>query len=124
MCNFEQTDNVSIYKEVIIDEKSPDVKTSSEEAEKYWSCAICGYNYEGDELPKDYICPICEHPASDFVKVEVSSEEAEKYYSKGNTYYNLHCYDEAEEYYKLALEKGHKDAEYKLESIKNIKGFR
>ena len=34
-----------------------------------WRCKICGYEYEGDELPADFICPICKHPASDFEKV-------------------------------------------------------
>ena len=36
-----------------------------------WRCKICGYTYVGEELPKDYICPICKHPASDFEKVEL-----------------------------------------------------
>lgn len=35
-----------------------------------WRCTVCGYEYEGEELPADFICPICKHPASDFVKVE------------------------------------------------------
>ncbi len=34
-----------------------------------WRCKICGYVYEGEELPEDYICPLCKHPASDFEKV-------------------------------------------------------
>ncbi len=34
-----------------------------------WRCTICGYEYVGEELPEDYICPICKHPASDFEKV-------------------------------------------------------
>ena len=34
-----------------------------------WVCKVCGYVYEGDELPEDLICPICKHPASDFEKV-------------------------------------------------------
>ena len=34
-----------------------------------WSCKICGYIYEGEELPADFICPLCKHPASDFEKV-------------------------------------------------------
>ncbi len=34
-----------------------------------WRCKICGYEYVGDELPADFICPICKHPASDFEKV-------------------------------------------------------
>lgn len=34
-----------------------------------WRCVICGYEYVGEELPADYICPLCKHPASDFEKV-------------------------------------------------------
>ena len=33
---------------------------------KRWVCKVCGYIYEGDALPDDYICPLCKHPASDF----------------------------------------------------------
>lgn len=35
-----------------------------------WRCKICGYIYEGEELPADFICPICGQPASMFEKVE------------------------------------------------------
>ena len=41
----------------------PELKPSEK---KRWVCKICGYVYEGDELPADYICPLCKHPASDF----------------------------------------------------------
>lgn len=34
-----------------------------------WVCKICGYVYEGDELPEDFVCPLCKHPASDFEKI-------------------------------------------------------
>lgn len=34
-----------------------------------WRCTVCGYVYEGETLPADYICPLCKHPASDFEKV-------------------------------------------------------
>lgn len=34
-----------------------------------WRCTVCGYVYEGEELPAEYICPLCKHPASDFEKV-------------------------------------------------------
>lgn len=34
-----------------------------------WRCMICGYEYVGEELPSDYICPLCKHPASDFEKI-------------------------------------------------------
>ena len=31
-----------------------------------WRCKICNYVYEGSELPKDYVCPICGHGTDDF----------------------------------------------------------
>jgi rubrerythrin len=34
-----------------------------------WRCTVCGYTYEGDTLPQDFICPWCKHPASDFEKI-------------------------------------------------------
>lgn len=34
-----------------------------------WTCKICGYYYEGENLPEDFICPLCKHPASDFEPV-------------------------------------------------------
>ena len=34
-----------------------------------WRCTVCGYIYEGDPIPADFICPLCKHPASDFEKV-------------------------------------------------------
>ena len=39
------------------------------ETKKGWICTICGYIYEGEVLPEDFICPICKHPASDFRKL-------------------------------------------------------
>ena len=38
-------------------------------AKKGWRCKICGYIYEGENLPADYICPICKHGAIDFEKL-------------------------------------------------------
>ena len=43
------------------------------EGKTIWRCIICGYEYVGDELPEDFICPICKHPASDFERVVVAS---------------------------------------------------
>ena len=39
------------------------------EGKKGYVCKICGYVYEGEELPDDYICPLCKHGASDFEKI-------------------------------------------------------
>ncbi len=41
---------------------------------KGWICTICGYIYEGEELPADFVCPLCKHGAADFVKI--GDEEA------------------------------------------------
>lgn len=43
----------------------PEQKTSV----KGYRCTICGYIYEGDPLPEDFVCPICKHGASDFEKI-------------------------------------------------------
>lgn len=37
---------------------------------KGWRCKICGYVYEGETLPADFICPLCKHPASDFEPID------------------------------------------------------
>ncbi len=36
------------------------------EKKKGYVCKICGYVYEGDPLPEDFICPLCKHGAQDF----------------------------------------------------------
>ena len=33
-------------------------------------CKVCGFIYEGEKLPQDYICPICKHGCGDFIKIE------------------------------------------------------
>ena len=45
----------------------PEQKTSS--GKTAWRCTVCGYIYEGEELPADFTCPLCKHPASDFEKI-------------------------------------------------------
>lgn len=37
-----------------------------EKAKKGWVCKICGYVYDGEVLPPDFICPLCKHGAEDF----------------------------------------------------------
>lgn len=38
-------------------------------AKNGFRCKICGYIYEGDELPPDFVCPLCKHGAEDFEKI-------------------------------------------------------
>ena len=40
------------------------------EGKKGFVCKICGYIYEGDELPEDIICPLCKHGAVDFEPIQ------------------------------------------------------
>lgn len=47
----------------ITTEGAEEIKTNS------YVCKICGYVYEGESLPDDFICPICKHGASDFEKL-------------------------------------------------------
>ena len=47
----------------------PEKKEKTAEGKTVWRCKICGYEYVGEELPEDFICPLCKHPASDFEKV-------------------------------------------------------
>lgn len=45
------------------------IKPAPEKKSKGYVCVICGYIYEGDELPADFVCPICKHGVSDFKKL-------------------------------------------------------
>ncbi len=40
------------------------------EGKKGWVCKVCGYVYEGDELPEDFVCPLCKHGAADFEPIQ------------------------------------------------------
>ena len=44
-------------------------KTAGTAGQVVWRCKICGYEYVGEELPADFVCPICKHPASDFERI-------------------------------------------------------
>ena len=40
------------------------------DGKKGWVCKVCGYIYEGEELPDDFICPLCKHGVADFEPIE------------------------------------------------------
>ena len=44
-------------------------KEGEKDGKTVWVCTVCGYEYEGEEIPSDFVCPWCKHPASDFEKV-------------------------------------------------------
>ncbi len=43
---------------------------AGETKKKGWVCTVCGYIYEGEELPADFICPLCKHGAADFERLQ------------------------------------------------------
>ena len=49
-------------------EKKEEIKAQKH----HFACKICGFlmEFDGEELPKDFVCPICRHPASDFEKID------------------------------------------------------
>ena len=67
----------------------PKAVGKTEDGQTIWRCRICGYEYVGEELPDDFICPICKHPASDFEKVTVSAEAGSNPYAGTKTEKNL-----------------------------------
>ena len=46
------------------------VKPKPDTGKKGFVCKVCGYVYEGDELPADFICPLCKHGAADFEPIQ------------------------------------------------------
>ncbi|MCR5279906.1 MAG: flavin reductase [Lachnospiraceae bacterium] len=47
----------------------PEKVGTTPEGKTVWRCRICGYEYVGEELPDDFICPICKHGKVDFEKI-------------------------------------------------------
>ena len=53
----------------------PQAVGTANDGQTIWRCSICGYEYVGEELPDNFVCPLCKHPASDFEKVVIKKEE-------------------------------------------------
>lgn len=70
----------------------PQASEASGAGHTVWRCKVCGYEYVSEELPSDFICPICKHPASDFEKVTIDdnvSDHPTNQYSGTKTEKNL-----------------------------------
>ncbi len=67
----------------------PKPEKTQKNGKTVWRCTICGYEYEGEELPEDFICPLCKHPASDFEKVVAEPASTGNKYAGTKTEKNL-----------------------------------
>lgn len=61
------------YRAIKAGKKTPKASSSGEEENAVYQCTVCHYIYDGEtpfeDLPDDYICPICKKPKSVFVKI-------------------------------------------------------
>ncbi len=53
----------------IAEEFNDNENVINESTSSKWVCTVCGYVYDGDPLPEDYICPICKQGADKFKKI-------------------------------------------------------
>lgn len=71
IAEVEDAEILSDFASMTYDFYHKNVKPKPQKGEKKgYRCKICGYVYEGEILPEDFVCPICKHPASDFEKTE------------------------------------------------------
>lgn len=70
ICSVNDCDVISDEKAMTYSYYHEFVKPKPEaSAAKGWRCIVCGYVYEGEELPPDFICPWCKHGIEDFEKI-------------------------------------------------------
>ncbi len=70
LCDVTESEVLSNVNTMTYNYYQEHVKPKRPQTEKKgWICDVCGYVYEGDVLPADYVCPICKHGASDFSKI-------------------------------------------------------
>ena len=63
--SFVLSDEPSMTYQYYFDNVKPNPRLSKD-IDKGFACKICGYVYEGDAVPEDFICPLCKHGAADF----------------------------------------------------------
>ena len=70
ICDVTEMAKISDEKSMTYDYYHEFVKPKKVNKKKGYVCKICGYVYEGENLPEDFICPICKHGASDFEEIK------------------------------------------------------
>ncbi len=67
ICDLTEARVISSVPTMTYDYYQKNVKPQPQtEGKKGFVCKVCGYVYEGDELPEDFVCPLCKHGAADF----------------------------------------------------------
>ena len=66
ICDVTQCANLSKVETMTYTYYQQNVKPKPETDKKGYVCKICGWVYEGEELPEDIVCPLCKHGAADF----------------------------------------------------------
>ncbi len=69
ICSVTESKNISNKETMTYTYYQNNVKPKPDTSKKGWVCKVCGFVYEGEELPEDYICPLCKHGAVDFEKL-------------------------------------------------------
>ena len=71
ICSVEESKVISDIETMTYTYYQKNVKPKPKtENKKGYVCKICGYVYEGDTLPSDFICPICKHGVADFEEIK------------------------------------------------------
>ena len=70
LCDVTQCVNLNNVETMTYTYYQKNVKPKPQAEKKGFVCKICGYVYEGDTLPEDFICPLCKHGAFDFEPIK------------------------------------------------------
>ncbi len=66
ICSVTESKTINHIETMTYNYYQANVKPKPETKKKGYVCKVCGYVYEGDELPEDIVCPLCKHGAADF----------------------------------------------------------
>ncbi|MBR2808878.1 MAG: flavin reductase [Erysipelotrichaceae bacterium] len=71
ICSVEDARTINNVETMTYNYYQSNVKSKPQtEGKKGFVCKVCGYIYEGDELPDDIVCPLCKHGAADFEPIK------------------------------------------------------
>ncbi len=69
ICSVTEAQNISKDETMTYTYYHKNVKPKAKTGNSGYVCKMCGYVYEGETLPEDFICPLCKHGANDFEKI-------------------------------------------------------